>query len=253
MIMCKPLVTAHTGCENTPDNTVASIMRGITSGADIVEIDVRSTADGHPILMHDECLQIGSHGAVPVSQISLADLLTLEERGKITFSRPSMEITVFEDALDLAKESGIILNIDLKDSATVNALIRRIITRNMEDYTVISGCNRERATLVKQEYPAVQVLLNVEDNPEDAPDYQSFVQHACNSARQAGCCGINIDFHHCQSQLVEYARLRYLPVSVWTVDREQDMSAMIDLGVHSITTYEPGKLLKLMSANGSQR
>jgi len=34
-------ITAHTGCENTPDNSIGSVLKAFDSGADIFEIDIR--------------------------------------------------------------------------------------------------------------------------------------------------------------------------------------------------------------------
>ncbi|OQP06094.1 hypothetical protein B1691_17245, partial [Geobacillus sp. 47C-IIb] len=52
--MKRPLITAHTGCMNTPPNSIESILEGIKAGADIIEVDVRATKDGVAVLLHDE-------------------------------------------------------------------------------------------------------------------------------------------------------------------------------------------------------
>jgi glycerophosphoryl diester phosphodiesterase len=51
----------------------------------------------------------------------------------------------------------------------------------------------------------------------------------------------------CRPELVDYARGRYLPVSVWTVDQEAAMVDMADMGVDSITTYRPKTLVDLLA------
>ena len=42
-------ITAHTGCEGTPDNSLDSIRAGVAAGADIVEIDLHFLPDGTPV------------------------------------------------------------------------------------------------------------------------------------------------------------------------------------------------------------
>ncbi|MFC5647894.1 glycerophosphodiester phosphodiesterase [Paenibacillus solisilvae] len=59
--MGKTLVAAHTGCGIHPDNTLASFLEGIQLGADIVEVDVRVSHDGTPILLHDDSPYLLSH------------------------------------------------------------------------------------------------------------------------------------------------------------------------------------------------
>ena len=48
-----PYITAHSGCENTPDNSLESVRAGMALGADFVEVDVRLDPDGVPRLSHD--------------------------------------------------------------------------------------------------------------------------------------------------------------------------------------------------------
>jgi glycerophosphoryl diester phosphodiesterase len=101
---------------------------------------------------------------------------------------------------------------------------------------------------VRRECADLQVLLNVPEKREEAnlePDRSA--EAICRRAVSACCCGINIDFTICSARLVRYARLRYLPVSVWTVDRAEDMSSMIAMGVHSITTYQPASLKQVLT------
>ena len=51
--MNRPMIKAHAGCENTPQNSWQSIKAASQSGADIVELDVQCTADSKVILWHD--------------------------------------------------------------------------------------------------------------------------------------------------------------------------------------------------------
>ena len=49
----KATVTAHAGAVNTEDNTLRSVIAGLASRADIIEVDVRFFPDGTPALGHD--------------------------------------------------------------------------------------------------------------------------------------------------------------------------------------------------------
>ncbi|MFC4602026.1 glycerophosphodiester phosphodiesterase family protein [Cohnella hongkongensis] len=43
--MNDPFIIAHTGCENTPCNTLLSAQAGKSAGAELLEVDVRVTQD----------------------------------------------------------------------------------------------------------------------------------------------------------------------------------------------------------------
>lgn len=49
----KTAITAHSGCEGTPDNSREHVLAAIASGAEIIEVDVRQTQDGLLYLCHD--------------------------------------------------------------------------------------------------------------------------------------------------------------------------------------------------------
>lgn len=50
----RPLVIAHRTCpRDAPENSLEGIARATELGADVVEVDVRRTADGVPVLVHD--------------------------------------------------------------------------------------------------------------------------------------------------------------------------------------------------------
>jgi hypothetical protein len=71
-----PSVISHRGGGNyAPENTLVAIKKGIELGADAVEIDIRFTSDGVPILIHDATLSRTTNDVYNRSVSSL----TLEE------------------------------------------------------------------------------------------------------------------------------------------------------------------------------
>ncbi|MGH2641836.1 MAG: glycerophosphodiester phosphodiesterase [Actinomycetota bacterium] len=74
----KPLVVAHRGASvEQPENTIAAFEAAIDAGADAVEFDVRMTADGHAVVMHDPDVSRTTNGSGLVSDMTLDELRTL--------------------------------------------------------------------------------------------------------------------------------------------------------------------------------
>ncbi|MEU5236875.1 glycerophosphodiester phosphodiesterase [Streptomyces lydicus] len=72
-------VVAHRGAsEEAPEHTLAAYRRAIEDGADALECDVRLTADGHLVCVHDRRVNRTSNGRGAVSALELADLATLD-------------------------------------------------------------------------------------------------------------------------------------------------------------------------------
>src|SRR3989442_12124372 len=60
-------VVGHRGAAaHAPENTIASLERGVREGADDVEFDVQRTADGVPVLLHDKTCDRTTDGTGPL-------------------------------------------------------------------------------------------------------------------------------------------------------------------------------------------
>ncbi len=87
------VIIGHRGAPDlAPENTLASIQKAIDLGVDEVEIDVRVTKDGIPVLCHNKKLNL------PADQELFIDRLTLNELTKL-----KTDIATLESAMELAK------------------------------------------------------------------------------------------------------------------------------------------------------
>ncbi|MGX1547615.1 glycerophosphodiester phosphodiesterase family protein [Streptomyces adustus] len=72
-------VVAHRGAsEDAPEHTLAAYKKAIEDGADALECDVRLTADGHLVCVHDRRVNRTSNGRGAVSALELAELAALD-------------------------------------------------------------------------------------------------------------------------------------------------------------------------------
>ncbi|MEV6737271.1 glycerophosphodiester phosphodiesterase [Streptomyces sp. NPDC051104] len=72
-------VVAHRGAsEDAPEHTLAAYRKAIEDGADALECDVRLTADGHLVCVHDRRVNRTSNGRGAVSALELAELAALD-------------------------------------------------------------------------------------------------------------------------------------------------------------------------------
>ena len=74
----RPMVVAHRGASvEQPENTIEAFEAAIEAGADAVEFDVRMTADGHAVVMHDPDVSRTTDGAGLVSGMMLDEVRAL--------------------------------------------------------------------------------------------------------------------------------------------------------------------------------
>lgn len=240
-----PLITAHTGCMNTPRNSIRSVKAGIAFGADIIEDDIRVTRDGIPVLAHDDMLHTVEEGKTyPISRHRYDELSGLEfkahgEGGEL------VPLCKLEDMLKLLQGSGKIANLDIKSAESIDASAQLAARYRMEDQVILSGCQKDWALLAQRTHPQLKKLLNADADLFRTMDYNDAVDTTIEDARAASCFGINIDHRLVRPGFIEYAASRGLPVAVWTVQEEERMKTFIQAGAYSITTMNVSVLAEL--------
>ena len=117
-------VVAHRGAHiGIPENTLAAYEAAIAMGVDFVEVDLRTTRDGHIVSIHNKDIDFyvknGEQGLV--SEMTLEQLKQLDIGSRISPEWSNERIPTFEEILGLCKgRMGIYL--DLKD-ASVDKLV----------------------------------------------------------------------------------------------------------------------------------
>ncbi len=237
MDTCYTLITAHSGCNNTTPNSLESIVAGMESGADFVEVDVRSTRDGLPVLYHDGFIKTEKYGSLNICDYSLTELNEFIKKDSNTKNN-FFEIITFTRAISIVKDFGGLLNVDIKDDTCIYPMITAVKEANMVDSIIISGCEYGRASSLKRSYPEFQVLLNLKERLflDKGKSASMIADEICHMAVEASCCGINIEYKYLTDELIQTARRRFLPISIWTLMENDDLDSYLNMDLFSITT-----------------
>lgn len=240
--MTFPTITAHTGCEHTPDNTHESSLAGIELGADCVEVDVRSTVDGVLVLSHDDAVQAGGGRWISISESKASDLAS-------GYSRVERLAPVFNEVI----KRGKCINLDLKDDASTEPVAALVARSKSFDQVVITGCEIKRAAHMAAKDRRMQVFLNTVVPPMASLPIvgRLTAKRLCEKAVRSGCCGLNINFRYMSRNIVDVAHEHKLLVSVWTVGEDDGFSLYIEAGVDNITTRDVSALVSFRNSMGS--
>ncbi len=214
-LMCLPdnfTVTGHTGCMNTPANSLASITVAAECGADIVEFDLRFDKNGAPVLSHDE----------PTGN----------------------EFSLDEAFAKVSKFKNLQVNVDVKTTAYLEKVVPLAKKHGILDRIFFTGIFEADVDAVKEKCPDVPYYLNyaVEKNTDT-----EYINSLVNKVRDCGAVGINCRHKTVTKELVDAFRRNGLLVSVWTVNRSHDMRNALAFAPDNITTKEPAKLRKILS------
>lgn len=206
-------ITAHTGCENSADNSLEAIRLGYVSGADIVEFDLNFNSEGVPVLSHDE-----------------------PQSGTITLEEAFWAISEYDKLK---------VNIDVKKADDLKAVCALAEKYGLSDRIFYTGIEEEKVDAVKSQTPDVKYYLNV-DVDKNRKNEREYLVSLAEKVQYLGALGINMWYGACSKELVSVFHERGLLVSVWTVNSEFDMLRMLELSPDNITTRYPSKLKEIV-------
>lgn len=136
-----PLIVSHRGdWLSQPENSLGAITYAIAAGADMVEIDVQTTRDGHLVLLHDETLERTTEGSGALADHDLAEVTKLRLRAGMGGDSALTEATLptLGQALDAA-QGRVMLNIDTKTQADLDRVCAEVLARGMGDEVLVKG------------------------------------------------------------------------------------------------------------------
>jgi glycerophosphoryl diester phosphodiesterase len=110
------LIIAHRGARRVaPENSLPAITRAAELGADRVEIDVRLTKDGVPVVLHDATVQRTTDGVGRIGDLTWHQARKLRLRVRKGKEAPAdMRLPTLESALDAARTADMPLVVELK-------------------------------------------------------------------------------------------------------------------------------------------
>jgi glycerophosphoryl diester phosphodiesterase len=222
-------VIAHRGASRAfPENTLAAFRGALEMGADMVELDVRRTADGQLAVHHDAHLRDGR----AVCEVASGDL-------------PS-DIPSLDEAIDACGPMGV--NVEVKSSTRdpdfdparpVAADVASVVgARGLYDRILVSSFDVGSISRVKEVDPRVATAWLTMVVPDTAAVVGSLVE--------AGHRALHPYDPIVDAALVDACHAAGIEVNVWTVDAPERMAELLALGVDGICTNVPDLVLRLM-------
>ncbi len=147
---------------DVPENTLDSLRAAARLGCDAVEIDVIQTRDGVLALLHDGPIDRLSDGSGIVNEM-LWDELRLYDMGSWMGARfTGMQIPRFVDALRLARDLGLAINLDIKTEGAGLRVLEVVRREGMLDRVRFGGLWDD----VRQHYPGANEEQTATWSPE---------------------------------------------------------------------------------------
>lgn len=234
-------VFAHRGSSfDFAEQSRESFEAAIRDGADGIECDVRLTSDRIPLCWHDRDLKRLTGRSELISQIDAATVTSLRifdngiesGRDQLREGRP----VLFEELVKLAKESGLPLLVETKHPVRSGAAVEEVVARLVKKYGVevhllsFSFTAVRRAERLMPQFEHVQLL-----------------QHSqLISMATTPIVGLDLELVHRDQSIIDSLRRRGKKVFIWTVNDDEDIRWMSELGVDGIITDKPAHAKKVL-------
>lgn len=222
MIVLPRLIAHRCGGNRAPENTLAGLHEAARAGCRAVEFDVMLSADGTPVLIHDETLERTTNGVGRVCETPDAVLFSLD-------AGAGERIPTLAEAAALCQRYGLLANIEIKPAtgheAATGASVARFVQERWQGLPpLLSSFSAEALQAAWCVAPELQYGLLFEAVPADW---------------QRQCGAIGAVTLHCAAGRVTDALLAEaaaagVPVLCYTVNEAGAAQALFARGVSSV-------------------
>jgi len=251
-------ISAHRGASiERPENTLAAFRLAIDHGAEGIELDVALSADGVPVIMHDNSVERTTNGTGEVAGLTAAQLHALD-------AGHGEGVPTLHEVLELA--AGLVeVNIEIK-SADAAPAVAEVLARHPNLDWFASGGQWGALEALKQLIPAARIFPLT----TGVGDWQALRVHAIASgysldlidrevarfsdlgrtlddalefAERVGAAGLSIWEDRLEAQHIDRVHAANLEAWVWTTNDPDRAEQLMRMGVDGICTDDPAGIL----------
>jgi glycerophosphoryl diester phosphodiesterase len=237
-----PLTVAHRGDPAAaPENTLPAFEAALRNGAQVLELDVQLTSDGHAVLFHDEVLDRTTNGSGPIADRTLAELQVLDAGSWYGSAWAGTRIPTFGDFLPLLQSSSARALIELKGIWSAEGLrpvIAAIYRAGVQDRVVLASFETPTLLDLWREAPSLQRAVIVRRLPDDPIAFAA--------AHGASTVVTSLRSFQVEPEAAELLRAAGLTIIVYTLNRADLWQQAVDLGVDGVVTDAPRRLAQVL-------
>lgn len=236
-------IWAHRGArKDYPENTLLAFQKALALGADGFELDVQRTKDGALVVAHDEDLLRCAKSEAAIVDLTWAELETFNVAAyRPDF--PAQTIPLLADVLELVKQSGCTLNIELKNWQEPYPGMEKEVVHLVQSYGL-----QEQVIYSSFKPRSVHRLSRLVDKRFIGYLYDRSFHNPVLVSRIFGAHALHPGLEWTSRELIEQAHAAGCPVHVWTVNEEEDIRRLLDWGVDAIITDDPALALSIRDA-----
>jgi glycerophosphoryl diester phosphodiesterase len=217
------------------ENTLPGIASALTAGADLVEIDIKTTADGEVVLLHDDTLQRLWGDPRTITDVRSAELATIGD--------DDHRIPLLDQILDVIGRSGAALLIDMDDrrwAAPGLAVVSEAVGASRIRADQICWCGRpDSLSIIRDADPDARIFFSWDESDGSGGlPAESLISDLAPEV-------FNPHWPMITDATIAWAAALGLSLSCWTVDDPELMRNLLDRELDAMITNRIGLLQEL--------
>jgi len=229
-------IWAHRGASATaPENTLAAFRAAEAAGAAGIELDVHLSADGVPVVIHDETVERTTDGRGPVAGLTLRQLRRLDAGSWFAPEFADATLPTLEEVFEWAA-SRLRLNLEIKAEAAGVAVLE-LLRRYPEACVLVSSFDHQLLERLRARCAELPLGF-LSESP--------FWRRAVARAVRCGAASFHPRRDRLTRPMLEVCRRQGLAVFPWTVDSPREAAALRRLGAAGLFTNDPASLIRAL-------
>ena len=225
---------AHRGYSAVaPENTLPALAAGVLAGATFIEFDVRTSADGVPVVIHDRTVDRTTDGTGAVWELTLEEIAQLDAGSWFSPAYPGLRVPLLSEVLDLLRPKEAELLLEIKPPAT---------TAQIE--VILAGVDPRRTVVQSFDPDIIKRVGEVVPEGRRGLLRHGFDDDQVTVAKELGLEYCNPSLSAVLEDPGTVAELRDHGVGVmpWTANDPQQWPALVEAGVAGLITDHTGTL-----------
>lgn len=237
-------VIAHRGASGyAPENTLAAIRLALEQQADMIEIDVFLSKDGHVVVMHDASVNRTTNGKGKIADLTLTQLKKLDAGSWFDARFADEPVPTLAEVL-AAVDGKAQLLIEIKQSGggiaqKVNDLV---VQHQAQNWCIVQSFDTQVIeNLHKIKSPLRKHQLVVGNLPLFLPYHVNKKLNAGSVYQYTRVQSVNLMYHFTTQNVIDQLHKQKQKAMVWTVNQPDDMRRLMRMGIDGVITNYPDK------------